>query len=198
VETLTGAALTPVLPDVARLRTVVFRTWPYLYDGDGDYESDYLHRYAERPGAAVVVARAGDAVVGVSTCVPLAQEPANVTAPFAARGWDLGRFFYYGESVLLPEWRGRGIGVAFFAAREAHARAASDAAFACFCAVRRPDDHPARPPGHVPLDAFWRSRGFTPYPDLVCHMRWREVGGAEEVDNTLSFWLKSLRGAPLP
>ena len=33
IETLTGAALTEALDDVARLRIAVFRDWPYLYDG---------------------------------------------------------------------------------------------------------------------------------------------------------------------
>ena len=35
---LTGDDLAAALPDVARLRIDVFRDWPYLYDGDADYE----------------------------------------------------------------------------------------------------------------------------------------------------------------
>jgi hypothetical protein len=37
-------------------------------------------------------------------------------------GMDVGRVFYFGESMLLPRCRGRGIGHAFFGHREAHAR----------------------------------------------------------------------------
>jgi hypothetical protein len=29
-------------------------------------------------------------------------------------------------------------------------------------------------------------------------MRWKQVDTADRVENVLSFWLKSLRGAPLP
>jgi len=54
------------------------------------------------------------------------------------------------------------------------------------------------PSGPLPLDAFWRNRGFSPYPDLTCTMKWKQVDSAERVENQLSFWLKSLRGAPLP
>jgi len=198
IATLTGAAIEPYLPALARLRIAVFRDWPYLYDGDEAYEAGYLRAYIDSPRAAVVVAFDGDTPVGASTCIPLTDETGNVTAPFAARGWALERFFYFGESVLLPAWRGRGIGVDFFAAREAHARAASDCDFAAFCAVVRPEDHPARPAGVVPLDMFWRKRGYTRRADVACAMSWKEVGAVEETEKRLAFWMKSLTGAALP
>jgi len=90
IETLRGAAIGPVLADLARLRSTVFRAWPYLYEGDGGYESEYLRRYVTSAHAAVVVARDGEAIVGAATCLPLAEETAAVAAPFRARGWPLG------------------------------------------------------------------------------------------------------------
>lgn len=198
IDTLTGAALAPYIADLARLRIVVFRDFPYLYDGDAGYEAGYLQRYQETPGAAVILARDGVRVVGAATCLPLAEEMDSITAPFRARGLDLRRFFYFGESVLLPAYRGRGVGVAFFAAREAQARRVSGADFATFCAVIRPPDHPARPAGYVPLDDFWKKRGYVARPDLVCALRWRDVGEAGESEKRLGFWMKSLSGAALP
>lgn len=198
IETRAGAALEPLLPDLATLRITVFREWPYLYDGDAAYEARYLRRYIDSPRAGVVVALSEGRAVGAATCIPLADETEAIRAPFLARGLDPARFFYFGESVLLRPWRGRGIGVAFFAGREAHARAVSDCDFACFCAVRRPADHPARPADYVPLDAFWRRRGYTPYPDLACRMAWKDIGESDESEKELSFWMKPLRGAPLP
>jgi GNAT superfamily N-acetyltransferase len=197
-RTVTGADLPPFIPALARLRIAVFRDWPYLYDGDCAYEESYLRIYAESPGAAVVLAFDGDAVVGASTCLPLADETGNVQAPFHAAGIAIDRVFYFGESILLKPYRGAGAGAHFFAEREAHARRVSACDIAAFCAVARPADHPARPADAVPLDAFWRRRGFTPYPSLTCEMRWKEVGGAAETPHRLSFWLKSLTGAPLP
>jgi GNAT superfamily N-acetyltransferase len=198
VEFFAGAAMLPHLPALARLRIAVFRDWPYLYDGSAGNEQKYLATFAAAPGAGLAVAFADGEVVGCSSCLPLAGESENVRAPFQARGWDAGKFFYFGESVLLPEWRGQGIGVEFFRLREAHALATSGCDFAAFCAVQRPPDHPLRPPGAVPLDAFWRKRGFVPTPDLACTMRWKQVDSDAPVENTLAFWLKSLRGAPLP
>jgi GNAT superfamily N-acetyltransferase len=182
IETYTGERLRPLLGDLARLRTVVFRDWPYLYDGDPRNEERHLATYMTTPLAGV----------------PLAAEPEPVRVPFLARGWDPARFFYFGESVLLPEWRGRGVGVEFFRQREAHARAVSDADFSCFCAVQRPADHPARPADYVPLDGFWARRGYRFYHDLCCRMSWKEVGQAGPGEHTLCFWMKALRGAALP
>ena len=36
LDVLTGAAIEPALPDIARLRIAVFRDFPYLYDGSLD------------------------------------------------------------------------------------------------------------------------------------------------------------------
>ena len=198
VETRTGEALRPLLPALGRLRIAVFREWPYLYDGSATYESDYGHSYADSPRAAAVFALAGDEPVGAATCLPLQDESEAVKAPFLAQGIDPSRVFYFGESVLLPQMRGRGIGVRFFEAREAHARAVSDAEFACFCSVERSPDDPRRAPGYTPLDAFWRKRGYRPMPGFACVMHWREIGQAGETPHRLNFWGRALRDTPLP
>jgi GNAT superfamily N-acetyltransferase len=198
VSRVTGEALPALIPDLARLRVQVFRAWPYLYDGDENYERDYLQIYVSSPRAAVIVARAGIHIVGASTCLPLSDETASVQAPFRDAGYDPARFFYFGESVLEPGMRGRGLGVRFFQEREAHARAVSACDYAAFCAVQRPDRHPSRPADTTALDEFWTRRGFTRRPDLACKMIWKDVGVPGSTEKTLVFWLKSLTGAALP
>ena len=44
LETLAGAAIMAVVPDLARLRVAVFRDWPYLYDGDDAYQAESVAR----------------------------------------------------------------------------------------------------------------------------------------------------------
>jgi GNAT superfamily N-acetyltransferase len=198
VEFFARRAMRPHLPALARLRIAVFRDWPYLYDGELDEERIFLGSLANSPRGGMAVAFDGAEPVGCSTCLPLEDAEEVVQAPFLARGWDPARFFYFGESVLLRRYRGQGVGVAFFAAREDHARRVSEAHFACFCAVQRPEDHPLRPADAVKLDGFWQRRGYTPYPDLACEMSWKQVDGPEKVTNRLNFWLKKLRDAPLP
>lgn len=193
LETLAGPALAAALPaalaDLARLRGAVFAEWPYLYEGDAPYEAGYLARFAASPGAALVVAYDEARPVGMATCQPLAEAHAPVVQAFRRRGLDPTGFCYCGESVLLPEYRGRGAGVGFFAAREAHARSLGLTATA-FCAVIRNANDPRRPPGYQPLDAFWRKRGYQPRPDLSCVFSWRELGDDRETPHSLGFWLK--------
>jgi GNAT superfamily N-acetyltransferase len=190
-----GATLAAALPALAQLRLTVFRSWPYLYDGSEEYEAAYLRTYLEADGAAVVIAWDGETAVGASTCLPMAQADVAVRAAFVARGLDPAAYFYFGESVLLPAYRGRGIGVRFFDQREAQARAYPGIQFATFCAVQRPADHGLRPPGAAGLEDFWAHRGYTPRPDLTCQFEWKDIDEAEESPKTLMFWLKSLNGA---
>jgi GNAT superfamily N-acetyltransferase len=190
--TLTGQEIAPYLPALARLRISVFFDWPYLYEGDETYERTYLQTYVNAPRAAVVFAFDGDAVVGASTCLPLEDETPNVQSPFVAAGNDVGDIFYFGESVLQQNYRGRGIGVAFFAAREAHARRWGGYRLATFCAVQRPDDHPLRPAHYTPLDKFWTNRGYARQPGLQCRMSWRDRGEAQQTEKSLMFWTKTL------
>lgn len=190
-ETLAGPALHPLLPDLARLRIIVFREWPYLYAGDEAYERGYLRAYADAPGAAVVVCRDGESVVGAATCEPMTQGHPPVRLAFEAAGLDPAQHCYFGESVLLAPYRGRGAGLRFFAEREAHARALG-LRWAAFCGVLRDAADPRRPAGYTPLDAFWRRRGYTPRPDLMLTFRWKEIGASGETPHELSFWIKDL------
>lgn len=190
-ESLTGAAAGAVLDDLARLRIAVFRDYPYLYDGDLAYERRYLGSYAESAGGVVVAAFDGDRMVGAATGLPLADEPAHVAAPFVAAGIDPAEVFYLGESVLLPTYRGRGLGHAFFDGREARARALGLKTCA-FCAVVRPADHARRPADWRPLDPFWTARGYACRPDMETAFSWRDLGEAEETAKPMRFWLRTL------
>jgi GNAT superfamily N-acetyltransferase len=197
IRTLTGAAIAGGLRDFQRLHVEVFYDWPYLYQGDVNRQA-YIADYVNIPRAALFLLYAGDQPIGAATCLPLADESANVQAPFVERKLDLRRFFYFGEGVLLKAWRGKGLGVRLFELRESHARAVSTADYAVFCSVRRPADHPLRPANPVTNDAFWRARGFQPMPGMACTMRWRDRNEAEETKHTLDFWIKSLNRAALP
>ncbi len=190
-ETLAGAALHPLLPALSGLRIAVFAEWPYLYEGDEAHERVYLRAYADAPGAAVVVCRDGDRVVGAATCEPMTQGHPPVASAFLAAGLDPARFCYFGESVLLKPYRGLGAGVRFFAEREAHARSLGLPETA-FCGVVRDPEDPRRPADYTPLDTFWRKRGYAPLPGLTVSFNWKEPGQDTEIPHDLAFWNKTL------
>lgn len=187
---LTGDAIGPFLDALAQLRITVFREWPYLYDGDMDYEKTYLETYSRSPESLFVLVMDGETIVGASTGIPMADETEDFKRPFEAQGYDPEGIFYFGESVLLPEYRGRGLGVRFFEEREAYARELGRFSWTCFCAVERPADHPRRPPEHVPLDAFWHRRGYAKHPELATTYTWKDLDEAEQSPKPMTFWLK--------
>lgn len=191
VVPLTGNALAQALPEVARLRITVFAEWPYLYDGDRDYEERYLQSYRDSETAIVVGAFDGGTLVGASTGTPLTDHADDFAAAFAPTGIDLSNVFYCAESVLLPDYRGQGVGHRFFDEREAHARAYGFGK-SCFCAVIRPEDHPSRPAGYRPLDAFWRARGYQPLDGVIAQFQWKDHAETGESAKPLQFWMLDL------
>ena len=190
VRPLTGAEIEAALGDLAQLRIAVFAAYPYLYDGDAAYEAEYLKEFVEAPDAVLVAAFDGQRIVGAATASPMWAQKAEFRAPFEQRGIETDRLFYFGESVLLPEYRGHGIGHAFFDHREAQARKCGATA-ATFAAVIRPADHPARPEGYTPLDAFWTRRGYAPVPGFVTELAWKEHGEAEESPKPMQYWMRT-------
>ncbi|MCY1407186.1 hypothetical protein D9M71_224760 [compost metagenome] len=192
IRLLHGGAIAPHIDDLAHLRLTVFREFPYLYDGTLEYEARYLATYAESKESLFVLALDGERVVGASTGLPMADETEEFQRPFREQGWAPERIFYFGESVLLPEYRGSGLGVRFFAEREDYARRLARFDHCAFCAVERPADHPRRPPGYQPLDEFWERRGYRHHPELRTEYHWRDLDEDTESAKPMSFWLKEL------
>ncbi len=196
VEPLKGSSLAAALPALAQLRITVFRDWPYLYDGTLDYEKDYLARFGNAKNAVIIAARDGGKIVGVATASPLLEHTEKFVPLFTAHGFDPGRIFYFGESVLLKEYRGQGIGHAFFDQREAHARSArfkgQPYTHTAFCGVMRPGDHPARPANYVPLDGFWTKRGYVKQAGMLGSYSWQDIGQDHPAEKSMQFWIKPL------
>ncbi len=191
IKSLSGIDATRYFDDLARLRIGVFRAFPYLYDGSLEYERKYLATYADTDGAIFVLALDDGRVVGMSTGMPMAAETDEVKTPFVEAGYDPNRIFYFGESVLLPGYRGHGVGVRFFEEREAHANRLGFNQ-CTFCAVERPADHPRRPTDYVPLNTFWEKRGYRHHPELHTSFTWQDLDESTESPKPLSFWMKTI------
>lgn len=191
IECVTGAAIERYVGALAALRIAVFRDYPYLYDGSLAYERDYLASYTGSPASLVVVACDGDRVVGASTALPLTLHSDEVVPPLARAGFDPATVYYFGESVLEPAYRGRGVGSRFFDERERRARELGFA-IATFCAVERPADHPLRPADYQSPGALWRRHGFERRPDIVGTFAWRDLGETDDTAKPMVFWIKPL------
>jgi len=187
-----GSEIASVFDDLARLRIAVFRDYPYLYEGTIAYEKDYLKTYAQSARSLLFAVYDGSMMVGATTAIPLRDETADVRHPFEQGPYDIDRLFYFGESILLPAYRGQGLGHRFFDEREAHARNFGTFTTTCFCSVERGENHPAKPVDYRPNDAFWLKRGYTKQESLRSTLDWPDIGESVSTPKTMVYWMKDL------
>ncbi len=191
IKRYSGSELQKYIPDLACLRIEIFRDFPYLYDGDLEYEKKYLQTYIDCDESVIVLAFDESKIIGASTAIPMRYETDEVKKPFINHGYNPNEIFYCGESVLDKKYRGLGIGVSFFKEREAHAKQLGGFKHICFCCVERAKDHPRRPADYVPLDNFWTKRNYVKHPELTATYTWKDLDEEYESPKKMTFWLKA-------
>lgn len=191
IMSLKGKDIIPYIPNLASLRIAVFKEYPYLYEGDLNYEKNYLQTYVNCSESLLVLVLDGNNIVGASTAIPLEFETVNIQESFTKSKMNIQDIFYFGESILLPQYRGQGIYKHFFVQREKAARQYG-AKITTFCGVERSQNDPRRPPHYLPLDDIWKNFGYEKHPELCVYFEWKEIGNPIESRNPLIFWLKKL------
>jgi GNAT superfamily N-acetyltransferase len=188
-----GKSILEIAEDFAQLRIAVFKDFPYLYEGTLEYELDYIQTYSSSEEAFIFAVYDGNQMIGATTCIPLIYETENVQQPFINNGIDCHSVFYFGESILLKQYRGQGLGHRFFDEREAYAKTFEGVHLTAFCAVNREENHPLKPVDYIPNDVFWSKRGYTKHPELTCEINWQDVNEVSDSPKTLTFWLKEFQ-----
>ncbi len=178
--------------ELANLRIKVFHEFPYLYEGNIEYEKKYLETYFKARHSFILVAMDGDKVIGATTAVWANDEEESFKRPLQDFGLNTDEVIYFGESILLPEYRGLGLGKIFMQERENYARSLGFIKILTFCSVERPVDHPLRPLDYRPLDEFWKSRGFIPAPELSTTFSWPDINETQETSKKMNYWLKNI------
>lgn len=185
----TGEEARAYVNELAALRLKVFWEYPYLYEGTLNYEKKYLETYFAAKNSFVLIVKDQGQVIGATTGIWAKEEEESLRKPFLMHGLDPASIFYFGESVLLKEYRGLGIGKLFFIEREKYARSLGFIEYIAFCAVVREEVAPA---DYRPLDDFWKSQGFTPEPGLSTQYAWPDRGQTENTEKTMQYWLKKI------
>lgn len=186
--TLSGADARHYVNDLANLRLKVFYEFPYLYEGTLKYEVNYLETYFKAKNSFILLVKDGEKVVGATTGIKATEEEDSFRKPFIDYGLDVSRIFYFGESILLPEYRGEGIGKIFFSERERFARSIPGIEILSFCAVVR--NNP--PEGYRPLDDFWKAQGFQKQIGLTTEYEWPDRGQQISTKKLMQFWTKNI------
>jgi len=192
LKQVTGLNIKKYLDQIGELRIQIFREFPYLYDGNKEYEKEYLQKYLETDDSLALLLFDGNNLVGCSTGIPLEDESSAFRDPFLKAGIDPQKVFYCGESVLRKEYRGLGIYKHFFTEREKHARNLGRFDLITFCAVVRPNNHPLKPDNYEPLDPVWEKYGYRKQPSIKAMFPWKDLNEPDESEKEMIFWTKPL------
>ena len=190
-QLLTGTAIADVLDDMATLRLDIFREYPYLYEGRREDELNYLATYAAAPDACIILAHDGVTVIGAAAGMPLVHEDAQMLDAFAGTSLPLEELYYVGELLFRPPYRNCGLGRNLLARLESHIRSLGGYRTLTCATVERPDDHPSRPSGYIPITRFLARTGFVRLPGVTTHFIWHETDGVKR-DHPMQFWSKEL------
>lgn len=178
------------IDELAKLRIKIFREYPYLYDGDYEYEKKYLNKFLNTPDSMIAVAFEGSKVIGALTGLPLKSEDSTIKQPWQTTEFDIDEMYYFSEVLLLPENRGKGLGAELFKIAEEWVQSLNKYPISILATVVRDENHPKKSIGYKSLDSFWEKLGYRKTNTITCCIPWKEVGEAEETNKALMFWIK--------
>jgi hypothetical protein len=184
-----GKEIVPYINDLARLRIEVFREYPYLYDGNYEYEEKYLSKFSEVEDAYVVLVFDKEQVIGAFTGIPIRFEDETIINQLPQE--TLNNSYYLSEIVLQKNYRGKGIGIHLFRLLEEKIIDLKKYKRIYFASVIRPENHPQKPTAYKSLDTIWSSNGYAP-TSYTCNMSWKEILEQAASEKTLAIWEKEI------
>lgn len=191
LQVLKGSEIQPYIDTLAELRLLIFREYPYLYEGNIQEERNYLKMYYQSKNSFVILALDKGKPVGTATGVPFDKTPKEFRETFAKNGIPIEGIFYSGELILLKEYRNKGLGSRLY--EELEKLVSGKYEKIAICEVIKAKKDPKQPKDYVPSDRFWSKKGFIRHPQLAMYTSWKEIGGRKKIRHTLVFSLKSIK-----
>jgi GNAT superfamily N-acetyltransferase len=182
-----GRELNEQLENLGKLRIEVFKEYPYLYEGNPDYEKKYLNVYAQNRDSFVPMLFDADKLVGAATAIPMRYLDASTHTPILAAGYLPEEMLYIGEILLLPEYRGKGHGKKLMEQTLEFCKSYNKAHMATLATVIREGKVPK---GYKNLDGFWTAFGFRAQPSMVGKLSWKDIGENAETPKQMQYWVK--------
>jgi hypothetical protein len=197
IEIYTGEDSKDYIDILSKLRIDAFKEYPYLYDGEFEYEKNYVHGYVTNKMGMIAIAKVDGNLAGVSTGIPLISESEIVSDAqkvFSQNNINIEDYYYYGEIIILPQFRGRGITTMLYSAQDNLVRQWGFK-HVCILTVVRENDHPLKPNNYKSPDDIWKRLGFFKN-NLTTNYHWPTIQADKSVidtKNTLEFWIKPLQ-----
>jgi GNAT superfamily N-acetyltransferase len=189
MEVLKGNEIKDHIDELGLFRIEIFKEFPYLYEGNLEYERHYLSRYTESSESILILMKDTRGLIGACTGIPLQDEDAEFVKPF--QEVDIEEIFYVGEVMVRADSRGKGIGTKLLA-KMLDLITRSRFKTACLCTVDRGPNHPLRPHNYESSERLWKRFGFVKDPEKLVHFRWKDLGNSTETDKPMNVWIKKL------
>lgn len=200
LRVLKGNEIIPYINQISEFRVKYFKEYPYLYSGSLAYEREYIEGYCkEAKSLLIILEDLSGRLLGFSTGIPLVSDSEIVreaAKSFTEAGFDSETFFYFGETILVPEERGKGNYSKIVRLREEEA---IEMGFegACFMAVNRAENHPQRPKEYQSIDSKFEHMGYSKtsigvsftYPTIL------PDGTVCDVEHLMVYWMKFFSNA---
>ncbi len=190
-EIYRGSETAKVADSLYYLAVTVFREFPYLFEPNPETKENHMERYAKMKNSFALLIYDGGKLAGASTASLLKEEVDMVRVPYENAGFDPDKTFYFGESMLLPEYRGMGNYKKIMSERINEA-VESGANKASFISVVRPDNHPLKPKDYMHLKSIWNRYGFFENPHVNMKWTWKDVDKPQADLKSLTAWVKDL------
>jgi len=177
------------IDQLGRFRIEIFREYPYLYDGDLDYERAYLNRYSRDTESFLLVIHDRLGFVGICTGMPLSGEDPDFRNAFV--GESINEIYYIGEVMLRKDARGKKMGSKLFSTALSLIDSKKYKRVS-LCTVDRGSNHPQCPESYCSPDYLWKKYGFEKSAHLVAFLSWKDIGQTTETKKTMNIWFKEL------
>ena len=188
-----GAHLIGIVSD---MRITYFREFPYMYKGNLEYEKEYISELTSHKKSMIVTASINSKIVGISTALPLTSDAdilKEVYNLFEKKSYAPKEIYYYGEVIVLPSYRRKGIANQLYHLHEQQALKWKYK-YACLAVVVRDKDDPRKPNQYLSTDIIWPKLGFKK-ENIYFNYHWPTVlsdGQVKDVQNTMVFWTKKI------
>jgi len=196
IKVHTGNEATNYIDLISNMRINTFKEYPYLYKGTYDYEKQYLQGFIKDEKSTIAIAMHNNKIIGISTGLPLESESDivyEVKDIFYKNYILIENYYYYGEIIILPEYRGQGLAKKLYSAQDSLIKSWGFKN-TCILTVRREENHPLKPINYPPQDKMWEHLGFI-RTNLTTQYSWPTI----QIDNdvcdcvhTLELWSKHL------
>lgn len=192
IETFHGDEIVPYTQDIIKLCDMIYRQYPYLYNGDDAGYTSYLESYAQSKGSIICLAFDGKKAVGIAAGMPLVESREIYQEPLKKHGYDLSTLFYQGEFGLMPEYRSQGIEEAMYQKLENFAKESGKYKMIAFWEIESSAPPQQRPDDFIPKDPFWKRLGFIRFSELNFNIFWTNFNEKTESPHLAVYWLKKI------